>query len=215
MNLLFLYGRIVEGQFFEKCKQISKEFKIPFESTSNELIIKHIENFSKTDDENYSYFNGYFSKILNKKIILPKPIQDNVELPNHGLIEKGIYVRLSFDFSNISLQKNEIEHLKLEFEQLYKKKLGLNFLDGRIIYPDNMELEKKYIKFFGVDAEKPPRHIMKTLVEMKENGTFEDKMKTIEKNYSSIKQKVEKSTGIKLSKDHPLFDIDFEKNREE
>ena len=40
-------------------------------------------------------------------------------------------------------------------------------------------------------------------------------IKTIEKNYSSIKQKVEKSTGIKLSKDHPLFDIDFEKNVEE
>ena len=56
---------------------------------------------------------------------------------------------------------------------------------------------------------------MKTLVEMKENGTFEDKIKTIEKNYSSIKDKVEKGTGIKLSKDHPLFDIDFEKNREE
>ena len=80
------------------------------------------------------------------------------------------------------------------------------------IDPENAGLEKKYIKFFGVDAEKPPKHIMKTLVEMKENGTFKDKIKTIEKNYSSIKQKVEKGTGINLSKDHPLFDIDFEKN---
>ena len=83
------------------------------------------------------------------------------------------------------------------------------------IDPENAELEKKYIKFFGADAEKPPKHIMKTLVEMKENGTFKDKIKTIEKNYSSIKDKVEMGTGIKLSKDHPLFDIDFEKNREE
>ena len=83
------------------------------------------------------------------------------------------------------------------------------------IDPEKTELEKKYIKFFGEDTEKPPKHIMKTLVEMKEDGTFEDKIKTMEKKYSSIKDKVEKSTGIKLSKNHPLFDIDFEKNGEE
>mgnify|MGYP004163901511 CR=1 FL=1 len=88
------------------------------------------------------------------------------------------------------------------------------FLNQKEIDSENNELEKKYIKFFGADAEKPPKHIMKTLVEMKENGTFEDKIKIIEKNYSSIKQKVEKSTGIKISKDHPLLDIDFEKNGE-
>ena len=99
-------------------------------------------------------------------------------------------------------------------DKLKEKKIKV-FLNQKEIDSENKELEKKYIKFFGSDAEKPPKHIMKTLVDMKENGTFEDKIKTIEKNYSSIKQKVEKSTGIKLSKDHPLFDIDFEKNGEE
>ena len=57
------------------------------------------------------------------------------------------------------------------------------------IDPENNELEKKYIKFFGSDAEKPPRHIMKTLVEMKENGTFEEKMKKVGENYEFIKKK--------------------------
>ena len=85
------------------------------------------------------------------------------------------------------------------------------FSNQEDIDSENNELKKKYIKFFGADAKKPPKHIMKTLVEMIENGIFEDKIKTIEKSYSSIKQKVEKSTRIKLSKDHPLFDIDFEK----
>ena len=75
------------------------------------------------------------------------------------------------------------------------------------------QLEKKYIKFFGEDAPKPPKHIMKTLVEMKEKGDFDEKMKVIEKNYDSIKEKIETKTGKKLSKNHPLFDIDFEKEK--
>ena len=54
---------------------------------------------------------------------------------------------------------------------------------------------------------------MKTLVEMKEKGDFDEKMKVIEKNYDSIKEKIETKTGKKLSKNHPLFDIDFEKEK--
>ena len=52
---------------------------------------------------------------------------------------------------------------------------------------------------------------MKALVEMKEKGDFDKKIKVIEKNYDSIKEKIEKKTCTKLSKDHPLFDTDFEK----
>ena len=45
------------------------------------------------------------------------------------------------------------------------------------------KLEKKYFELFGSDFPKPPRHIMETLVEMKENGTFEEKMKKVGENY--------------------------------
>ncbi len=75
------------------------------------------------------------------------------------------------------------------------------------------QLEKKYFDLFGSDSPKPPRHIMKTLVEMRENGTFEDKMKKVEENYESIKKKIEDNTGEKLTKDHSMFDIDFEKEK--
>ncbi len=75
------------------------------------------------------------------------------------------------------------------------------------------QLEKKYFELFGSDSPKPPRHIMKTLVEMKENGTFDEKMKKVEENYASIKKKIEDNTGEKLTKDHSMFDIDFEKEK--
>ena len=75
------------------------------------------------------------------------------------------------------------------------------------------KLEKKYFELFGSDFPKPPRHIMETLVEMKENGTFEEKMKKVGENYEFIKKKIEDNTGEKLTKDHSMFDIDFEKEK--
>ena len=39
------------------------------------------------------------------------------------------------------------------------------------------ELKNKYLVLFGSDATIPPRHIMKTLVKMKQDGTFDNKMK--------------------------------------
>ena len=35
------------------------------------------------------------------------------------------------------------------------------------------EVISKYIKYFGMDAPVPPFETMKSLVEMKENGTYE------------------------------------------
>ena len=76
------------------------------------------------------------------------------------------------------------------------------------------ELEKKYLELFGSNAPIPPRHIMKTLVKMKQNGTFDNKMKAVADNYEMIKNKIETGTGEKLTKDHSVFEIDFDKEKD-
>ena len=55
---------------------------------------------------------------------------------------------------------------------------------------------------------------MKTLVKMKQDGTFDNKMKTVADNYEMIKNKIETETGEKLTKDHSVFEIDFDKEKE-
>ena len=76
------------------------------------------------------------------------------------------------------------------------------------------ELEKKYVELFGSDAPIPPRHIMKTLVKMKQDGTFDTKMKAVADNYEMIKNKIETETGEKLTKDNTVFEIDFDKEKD-
>ena len=76
----------------------------------------------------------------------------------------------------------------------------------------NDELLKKYQLLFGEDAPIPPEHIMKSLVEMRENGTFEKKMKAFEEIYPEAKEKFKEKFGIELGPDDPFFDIDFEKD---
>ena len=75
------------------------------------------------------------------------------------------------------------------------------------------ELEKKYLELFGSDAPIPPHHIMKTLVKMKQDGTFDNKMKAVADNYEMIKNKIETETVEKLTKDHSIFKIDFDKEK--
>ena len=72
------------------------------------------------------------------------------------------------------------------------------------------ELKKKYIKFFGEDSPIPPRHIMETLVEMKENGSYEEKMKKMAENFDEIKKRVENATNQKLTDKNIIFDVDFD-----
>ena len=74
------------------------------------------------------------------------------------------------------------------------------------------ELLKKYKLLFGEDAPIPPEHIMKTLVKMKEKGTFEKNIKAIEENYEDIKKYSKEKLGRELTLDDPFFDIDFEKD---
>lgn len=72
------------------------------------------------------------------------------------------------------------------------------------------ELEKKYIELFGENSPIPPRHIMETLVEMKENGSYEEKMKKISENFDAIKNKIENITNEELTDNNIIFDVDFD-----
>jgi len=76
----------------------------------------------------------------------------------------------------------------------------------------NDELLKKYKLLFGEDAPLPPEHIMKTLIEMKEKGTFEKKMKEFSEIHIDVRKKFKEKFGRDLTPNDPLFDIDFDKN---
>ena len=52
---------------------------------------------------------------------------------------------------------------------------------------------------------------METLVEMKEDGSFKEKIEKIREHYPDIKKKYKDETGRDLTPDDPLFDIDFRK----
>ena len=73
------------------------------------------------------------------------------------------------------------------------------------------ELLKRYKELFGEEAPIPPQHIMKTLVEMKEKGTFDEKMDDFSKVHQDVRNKFKERFGRELSPDDPIFDIDFEK----
>tara|TARA_E500000178_G_C16828486_1_gene664905 strand:+ start:100 stop:342 length:243 start_codon:yes stop_codon:yes gene_type:complete len=73
------------------------------------------------------------------------------------------------------------------------------------------KLLKKHKLLFGESAPIPPDHIMETLVEMKEDGSFKEKIEKIREHYPDIKKKYKDETGRDLTPDDPLFDIDFRK----
>ena len=73
------------------------------------------------------------------------------------------------------------------------------------------ELLKRYKELFGEEAPIPPQHIMKTLIEMKEKGTFDEKMDGFSKVHQDVRNKFKERFGRELSPDDPIFDIDFEK----
>ena len=133
LKLNFLYGRIVTGKYLVKVEEMTKEFDLPKDKVSNDLIVQHIQSFSKTDENGYSYYSGFFSKILNKKTYSPQPVYDEIELPNQGVLEGGSYIRLVFDFSKTpEITVGDIEIIQEEFPKSFKESLGLNFLDVRL-----------------------------------------------------------------------------------
>ena len=54
-----------------------------------------------------------------------------------------------------------------------------------------MDELKKILNLWRGLSPIPPRHIMETLVEMKENGSYEEKMKKMAENFDEIKKRVE------------------------
>ena len=79
---------------------------------------------------------------------------------------------------------------------------------------DDEDLFQRYLELYGEDPPFPPKHIMKSLVRMKEDGTFEEKLKILSgKKGQEITKDIEKKTGQKLSINHPIFDIDFDKDK--
>jgi len=132
MKVHFLFGRIVSGKYSVKVDQMTEKFELPRSQISNDMIVQNIQNFSKTDENGYSFYSGYFSKILGKRIYSPEPTQDEIELQQHENFDPGIYIRLVFDFSETTdVTTDDIELIKNKFPDDFQKVLGLNFIDVR------------------------------------------------------------------------------------
>ena len=73
------------------------------------------------------------------------------------------------------------------------------------------ELLKKYIHYFGDKPPFPPKHIMESLVRMKDDGTFDKKFKAVSSLRDELKEKIEEVSGEKMSVNHPVFDEKLDK----
>ena len=73
------------------------------------------------------------------------------------------------------------------------------------------ELLKKYIHYFGDKSPFPPKHIMESLVRMKDDGTFDKKLKAVSSLRGELKEKIEEVSGEKMSVNHPVFDEKLDK----
>ena len=67
------------------------------------------------------------------------------------------------------------------------------------------ELFKKYIHYFGDKPPFPPKHIMESLVRMKDDGTFDEKLKAVSSIRGKLIDKIEEVSGEKTSINHPIF----------
>ena len=67
------------------------------------------------------------------------------------------------------------------------------------------ELLKKYIHYFGDKPPFPPKHIMESLVRMKDDGTFDAKLKAVSSIRGELKDKIEETSEEKMSINHPFF----------
>ena len=72
------------------------------------------------------------------------------------------------------------------------------------------ELLKKYIYYFRDKPPLPPKHIMESLVRMKDDGTFDEKLKAVSSLRGEFREKIEEVSGEKISINHPIFDKRFD-----
>jgi len=75
------------------------------------------------------------------------------------------------------------------------------------------ELLKEYIKYFGDKPPFPPEHIMKTLVEMKKEDSFDDVMGKVLPEMDNIKKRIKEALGTDLDLESPLFDKNVAKKK--
>ena len=68
------------------------------------------------------------------------------------------------------------------------------------------KLLKKYIHYFGDKPPFPPKHIMESLVRMKDDGTFDKKLNAISKIGDNVRAEIEEISQEKMSINHRIFD---------
>ena len=73
------------------------------------------------------------------------------------------------------------------------------------------ELFEKYIQYFGDKHPFPPKHIMESLVRMKDDGTFDKKLEAVSSISDKVRSEIEEVSGEKMSVNHPFFDEKFDK----
>ena len=70
----------------------------------------------------------------------------------------------------------------------------------------NEELFQKFIHYFGDKPPFPPKHIMVSLVRMKDDGTFDKKLKAVSKIGDEVRDEIEEISEEKMSINHSIFD---------
>ena len=71
------------------------------------------------------------------------------------------------------------------------------------------ELIEKYIYYFGNKPPFPPKHIMESLVRMKDDGTFDKKFKAVSQIGDKVRSKIEKISKDRMTINHRFFDEKF------
>ena len=72
------------------------------------------------------------------------------------------------------------------------------------------ELLQKYIQYFGDKPPFPPKPIMESLVRMKDDGTFDKKLKAVSSISNKFCEEIEEVSGEKMTLNHPFFNEKFD-----
>ena len=73
------------------------------------------------------------------------------------------------------------------------------------------KLIKKYIYYFGNKPPFPPKHIMESLVRMKDDGTFDKKLKAVSQIGDKVRSEIETISKDHMTINHRFFDEKFNK----
>ena len=70
---------------------------------------------------------------------------------------------------------------------------------------------KKYTYYFGNKPPFPPKHIMESLVRMKDDGTFDKKLKVASQIGDKVRNEIESISKDRMTINHRFFDEKFNK----